>query len=172
MFAANDSFFAFQAYFAVSNANTSDLHVLFSMSCAWMRETYSWLKSLTKSTRFSVPMDFRLRPVDPGMSWPGVVAVGKSDATVVLAFGLPTPTQEGSRDGGVKRWNCLGTGGGTLSVSTTSAARPKICLLTTKPSIFLYIASLNSNDIFLVLDNSVSSSLLIPHQLAEPDDSM
>ena len=117
-------------------------------------------------------MDFRLRPVDPGMSCPGVVAVGESDAAVVLAFGLPPPTHEGSRDGGVDRWNCLGTGGATLSVSTTSAARPKIYRLPTNPSISLYIASLNSNDIFLVLDNSFFSSLLIPHQLAEPDASM
>ena len=103
MFAACDSFLAILASLAVSKAITSVRHVRLSMSCASTRAKYSWLKSLTKSTRLSLPTALRLRPVDHGMSWPGVASVGDSEAAVVLASGLCTPAEEGSRGVGVER---------------------------------------------------------------------
>ena len=114
-----------------------------------------------------MPIDFLFLSVDPDVSLPGVVAGGVSDAAVVLAMGLPAPTEGVSLGEGVDRPKFLPTGGDILSESTTSEARPKICHLPTNPSISAYMASLNSSGIFLVFDNCFFRSLLIPHQLAE-----
>ena len=172
MLAACDSFCAILASLAVSNASTSVRHVRFSLSWASTRAKYSWLKSLTKSTKLSVPTAFRFRPVEPGVSSPGVAVEGVSDAAVVLAIGVCAPTTDGARDAGLEWPPCLGNGGEGRSESTTSDARPKMLRLPTKPSISSYMASLNSKDIFLVFDNIFFSSLLIPHQLVEPVPSM
>ena len=97
--------------------------------------------------------------------------VGDSDAVVALPMGLHAPTTGRARIGG-ERTNCLGTDEVTRSESTTSVTRLKIYLLSMNPSISMYMDSLKSNDIFLVLDNIFFSSLLIPDQLAEPEPSM
>lgn len=106
------------------------------------------------------------------MAFPGVVELGDSDAAVALPTGLPTPTNKVSRDAGGERLHGRATGGAGLSESKTSVDLPNIYRLPTKPSISMYIASLNSKDIFLVFDNSFFSSLVIPHQFAEPLASM
>ena len=86
--------------------------------------------------------------------------------------GFPTPTVGRTPGIGEERTNCLVSDGATRSDLTTFVARPKICFFPMNPSISMYMDSLNSNDIFLVLNNNLFSSLLILHQLAEPEPSM
>ena len=78
--------------------------------------------------------------------------VGDLGVISALVAWLPTLTQEGARGvGGRERPKCLATDRVNLLESTTSVAQPKNYLFPTNPSISVYIDSLNSNDIFLVL---------------------
>ena len=133
MFVTSDSFCTIFVSLAMSNANTSLLLARLSLSCASTRARYSKLKSFTKSTKLSVSKAFLLQPLNPGVSAPGVARVGDSDTVVALVMGLPTPTRERARGVGGERTNCLATVGATRSESTTSVARPKICLFPTNP---------------------------------------
>ena len=91
---------------------------------------------------------------------------------VELAMGLPRLDACWARGVGEERTNYLATTAGTRSESTTFVASPNICLFPTNTSISMYMDSLNSRDIFLVLDNYFFSYLLNSHQLAEPELSM
>ena len=166
------SFLAILASRAVSNAITSLLHMHLSLSCDSTRARYSQLKSRTKSTMLSVPEDFRLRPVEPGVASPGVAGVVELGVVVALVAGLLARTQEGINAAGGLRPNCFFKGATGRSESRTSVGFPKICLFPTKLSIVVYMVSVNSSGILLVLDNSLFSSLLMPHQFADPDPSM
>ena len=119
-----------------------------------------------------MPTDLRFRPVEPGMSSPGVTPTGGIGEVVELVAGLPVPTKEAGRGEGGERPNCLAGGDEMRSESTTSVARPKIWRFPTKFSISLYMDSLNSRGNFLVLHKSLFASLLIPHQFADPVPSM
>jgi hypothetical protein len=114
----------------------------------------------------------RFLPVDPGVASPGVLAAGELGCVPEVAAGLPPLAEGGTRAADGERPKLLGAGCETLSESTTSDARPKIYLLPTNPFISMYMFSLNSNGILLDFDKSFFSSLLMPHQLAEPVPSM
>jgi hypothetical protein len=120
----------------------------------------------------SVLVDLRLRPVEPGVSSPGVVCVVELGVVVALVVGLHAGGAEVANAAGGLRPKGLRAGAAGRSESTTSVGLPKICLLPTKPSISIYMLSVNSSGILLVLDNSLLSSLLMPHQLPDPEASM
>ena len=113
-------------------------------------------------------MDFHLRPVEPGVSSPGVAVDGVSDAPEALPMGLSNPIADAPRAAGVKHPECRGADVANLSESTTSVARTNICLFPTKPSISIYMALLNSKDIFWSSTNVFSPPYSCPTSWPSP----
>lgn len=88
MLMTSSSFFASLA----SLARMSLLQARLSLSCASTHARFSKLKSFTKSTKLSEPTAFLFRPVEPGVSSPGVPPVGDPDVVAALPTPLDTRT--------------------------------------------------------------------------------